>query len=72
MAGGTVGAGRLLDGSVDPTEVTAFCLGALFDFHQLTELLVKHEGGETFAAGSRAGCFGHEVVVYVGSGTVVS
>jgi hypothetical protein len=42
--------GRLLDGSVDPTEVTAFCLGALFDFHQLTTLEMKHEGGKTLCA----------------------
>ena len=35
---------------MDATEVTAFCLGAIFDFHNLLHLKVKHEGGETIAA----------------------
>ena len=42
--------GALTDGTVDSTEVTAFCLGAIFDFHNLLHLKVKHEGGETIAA----------------------
>lgn len=48
--GENIESGRLLDGSVDPTEVTAFCLGALFDFHQLTTLEMKHDQGKTMCA----------------------
>lgn len=48
--GENIESGRLLDGSVDPTEVTAFCLGALFDFHQLTTLEMKHDQGKTLCA----------------------
>ena len=45
--GENIESGHLTDNTVDPTEVTAFCLGALFDFHQLTTLEMKHEGGQT-------------------------
>lgn len=63
--GENIESGRLLDGSVDPTEVTAFCLGALFDFHQLTTLEMKHDQGKTLCADLLS--FSAEVKKYIES-----